>query len=238
MGFRLLIGCLLIAYAVPLTVLVLLIRQRAQLIIIAIAAAFVWLIQMLLCAGLWVAIPPLQDSLGFVVMVGVTAQETTRYLFFNYYAKGEMHIAATVSAADEFPLTDIYTAVAAGTGTGALHTLLHYGALLPQSLESGQIFTDKCSPLSLVVLSAWMALAYNCFHLCFMLIGFDAYRHRSTFKIAVLWLLHYCVSLLSLGSTVENGCTWVLPLEMLLVVAIGVYTIRMCNAPGYQSKLD
>jgi hypothetical protein len=74
--------------------------------------------------------------------------------------------------------TRLDSAIAAGVGWSGIHTTLRYGGLLAGSFGDGVLFNESCHWMSTFVHSACLALAFNVAHVAFMLLAFDAYRHR------------------------------------------------------------
>lgn len=79
------LGCVLVAYTVPVVVFILLVSPRQQLVIISIASAFFWLLSVLVAALLWFLITPAQSIYGLVIPGFVIVQELARYSFFKFY---------------------------------------------------------------------------------------------------------------------------------------------------------
>jgi hypothetical protein len=74
--------------------------------LIAIFSAFVWLLQLFATAGVWAAVPFLKTSPLLLVLVGVAAQEATRFGLFVGYCASERRFLKIGVTKDEFPLTD------------------------------------------------------------------------------------------------------------------------------------
>jgi len=134
MGLGLFAGCSLVGFCVPFAVFVLLVAWRAQLLIVAITSSFFWLVSMVFASLVWFVIPVLNQNNWLMVPFGVLCQEFARYFFFRCYAQAEGSFSVVGTNAISFPLTDFYSAVAAGLGYGSLHTIMIYGTIVFNSL--------------------------------------------------------------------------------------------------------
>ncbi|KAG7376528.1 hypothetical protein PHYPSEUDO_013212 [Phytophthora pseudosyringae] len=75
--------------------------DTAQLVILALSGAFVWLVAILVTATLWQIIPPLKMSLSDTVPVGVVVQEAFRILFFYLYTRTEQAVKRVTTSAHQ-----------------------------------------------------------------------------------------------------------------------------------------
>ncbi len=104
------VGCLLIAFGPLLVFFFRIVAQRAQLVIICITAAFVWLVSILVAATLWKIIRPLEDSARGTIPVSVLIQEIFRALLFYGYVKAEQSILKMSTNRIKLPLNDMSSA--------------------------------------------------------------------------------------------------------------------------------
>ena len=74
-------GCTFLAFGPPIAMFTLTIAQDPIRIIIMIAAAFFWLLSLLLSSTIWFAIVPLRQYLIFGVITSVLLQVNFIYLF-------------------------------------------------------------------------------------------------------------------------------------------------------------
>ena len=87
MGWLLLVGCVLVAYSLPLVLFVSTTALRPQLFVIATVAFFMWSVCFLLTTALWSALfsQQMQDEVWPLIMLAALLQEVTRLLFVKAY---------------------------------------------------------------------------------------------------------------------------------------------------------
>jgi len=238
MGAPLLAGCVLLAYSLPAAVFFLLIARRAQLVIVMLAAAFFWMMSFTFSSLIWSAIPPLQQSsYGWaLVPVSVLVLEAVRVVFVRLYFRSERSFSVVSINAIVFPLVDLYSAIAAGVGFGACHSIMLYGTIIAHAHGPGELLNDRCPSYNAFVAAACSALLYNVLHITLMILAFDAYRTMHPLKISALILLHAAAGAFSILSNVSNGCILSLPLLAATVaVSIGV-ALFITHSPYYRSS--
>lgn len=236
MGFTLFAGCTLVGFCVPFAVFMLLVAWRAQLLIVSITSSFFWLLSLVCASLVWFVIPVLNENNWLMVPFGVLCQEIARYCFFVCYAKAEGSFAVVGTNAISFPLTDLYSALAAGLGYGGLHTILIYGTIVFNSLGPGTFFADTCPDFSVFVLSAWLAFCFGILHMELMILAFDAYRRKSWPRIVFFIILHLATACMTIVNLDQSGCLIALPLIFGLVLVGAVMTIFVISRPNYRSK--
>lgn len=89
-----LFGCTFIAFGPPFALFVFSIANEPVRIIILIAAAFFWLLSLLLSSLLWFAVVPLRDVLAFGVVFSVLFQECFRYIIYRILRSTEQGLHA------------------------------------------------------------------------------------------------------------------------------------------------
>jgi len=229
-------GCVLVGYSVPIVVFLYLFARRAQLVIVSISASFFWLISTMVSSTIWYFVVPLQNVPWFIVPLGVFSQEAGRYIFFTFYAKAEASFSVISTNAIAFPMSDFYSATAAGLGFGVISSLLLDGSILAFSTGPGTIFSDTCPHFSTFVISAWNAFFMNIFHIFLMVIAFDGYRRRSPVIIAGVVLTHLAAGLLTLFYLRMDGCYYVLPSIAVIVCLTCAGMCWIVTRPTYRSK--
>jgi hypothetical protein len=130
MGFMLQWGCALIAFS-PSCVFFMF-RNRPQLYIISLAAAFAWLISMLGTGLFWSLVHISGENVWpLTIIVGVLMQEAARFAFIYCFRRTEVIIKNSVNYTYEMlPLNDLSTSLAAGIGFGTMHSLMMAGSLI------------------------------------------------------------------------------------------------------------
>ena len=110
--------------------------------------------------------------------------------FLNICSRSERSFSVVSINAIVFPLIDLYSAIAAGVGFGAIHTFMYYATIIAHSVGDGTLYSAHCPQISTFFSAAWMALFFNIMHIGWMVIAFDAYRRLNFFKVGLIFLLH------------------------------------------------
>jgi len=100
-------GCLLTAFSPIALLFLFVVAKRAQLVILAIAAAFFYLLALLIAASLWAIIPPLKESIHATIPLAVLLQELFRYVFFVVYLRSEQAVKKVTTKNTQLPLNDL-----------------------------------------------------------------------------------------------------------------------------------
>ena len=210
------VGHALVAFG-PLTALgALVVARRSHLSIIAVVAAFFWMLSGMVSAVLWVAVPGLKTEWFWVVPSGVLIQEGLRWLFFVCYRRAENAInlaldgnsdAAAEGATDKAaPLTDLSSSLSAGVGHGMMQAVIVFGSVLENGFGEGTYFTATCSSISLFTLLAFTTCFISIMQVAWMILAFDGYRHRSPVRVVGLVVLHMGSSLATVMNQRQDLC--------------------------------
>lgn len=207
-------GCLLTAFGPLVSLFFVVVSCRAQLVILAIAAAFAWLVSILVSSLFWIIIPPLKESISATVPLSVLIQELFRYGLFRAYVSGENAIKQVTTSDAQLPLNDFTSSLAAGVGFSLMQVTMMYGSVLASSLGGkGAVFTDACSDLPLIFVSGLHALAFGFMNVALMIMAFNAYRQGSVVNIALIVILHMAAALATLFNLNDDGCVYSIPLS-------------------------
>jgi hypothetical protein len=229
------IAYILVSFGPTFTFSVILLKNKPQLVLIAISAAFFWLISALIGAVFW-KILPLKDIHALTLAGLVLLAEIARYLLFKSYSILERKFSVTSTNIVIFPLSDLSSGLAAGIGFGAIQALIQYGAVLAQTLGAGALHSQYCPQLSLSLFYTWCALFVQIVQIGLMPIAFDAFRRKSLARICAVWAVHFASSLITLLNQIQGGC--VASISSLAGIAcISVLLAWKCiHAPDYRSK--
>jgi hypothetical protein len=192
------------------------IAPQPDLIILAILAAFAWLMVISCVAIVWLALVPLRDTMWLLVVYGVLAQEAGRYGTYRVYQRllrglDKVGLKPTIRAGGESVSSQLVAAVppaiACGVGVGLAQTVIMYGDFLLASLKPGTLYNPSCRALSEFALDAICSLAMLVLNVLLTLLGWTwAYplqpRGASrAARMAMVVGLHWLAS----GSTMLNG---------------------------------
>ncbi|DAZ95259.1 TPA: hypothetical protein N0F65_002371 [Lagenidium giganteum] len=206
-------GCILIAFGPLAAFFFVVVGQRAQLMILALSGAFVWMVSILVTSTLW-QIPALGESLEATLAVGIVLQEIARYVFFVLYTRTERAVQKVTTSTHQLPLNDLTSSIAGGVGFALMHSLMMYGSMIAASTGArGAAFSDSCPGVPLVFSTAFMTLALTVLDVALMVIAFDGYRKKSIPSIAFVIIVHLGVGLSALANKSDNGCTISIPIH-------------------------
>eukprot|EP01041_Mallomonas_annulata_P006957 gene6957-14124_t len=199
--------------------------QRPQLVIVALAGSFAFLLSILLTSIFW----NIQHAITknniwiLVTMFSTVSQIVCRLIFIYAYRMTERIIKqSSPDSAEIFPLNDISSSIASGVGFGAMHSLMMFGSVLAASNGSGDLFVDSCPDIPLILSTSLIALAFSALDCVLMCMMFMAEKLQYSKTIIVLaCLLHFTASCSTLANTNEHGCLVSLPL-VYTVVAVSI----------------
>nr|CCA22534.1 conserved hypothetical protein [Albugo laibachii Nc14] len=212
-NWPLLFGCILTAYGPIATLFFILIGKRAQLIIIALTSAFIWLISVLISATIWQIIPVLKSSAEATICVTILIQEIGRYTYFQLYSRGVVAIQKVTTTKHQLPLNDFTSSLASGVGYSLMHSLMVYGTVLGSSTGfRGAAFRDYCT-LPVVFTGAITSLALSISDVALMVMAFAGYRSRNWSIICMVLVLHLGIGLSALANFKSNGCVISIPIH-------------------------
>uniref|UniRef100_M4BYJ8 Uncharacterized protein n=1 Tax=Hyaloperonospora arabidopsidis (strain Emoy2) TaxID=559515 RepID=M4BYJ8_HYAAE len=198
-------GSILIGFGPLAALFFIVVAKRAQLVIIALSGAFLWLVAILVSATCWQLLPPLQTSLTATIVVAVVVQEAFRLLFFYLYTRTEAAVKRVTTAAHQLPLNDVTSALAGGVGFSLMHALLMFGSLVGSSTGArGAAFSISCESVPLVLSAAFSTLALTAMDVTLMIVAFEGYRKRSVLASATVFVIHMGVALSVSGQIAES----------------------------------
>eukprot|EP01064_Diplonema_japonicum_P021793 TRINITY_DN3135_c2_g2_i1.p1 TRINITY_DN3135_c2_g2~~TRINITY_DN3135_c2_g2_i1.p1 ORF type:complete len:330 (+),score=33.80 TRINITY_DN3135_c2_g2_i1:82-1071(+) len=190
------LGSGLIAWSPLAAVLFGVLSKHPQLVMVGMAASFVFVIASHFCATVWHILPPLQDSTVFHCLVGVAITEGFRYIVYRLYEKCEQAFGkrfGEVVYLTEFSV--IPAALAAGVGWAASQSLLSFGIIFAYHLDptvtepDATWYSDDCKSIPVLFFQSLQTLFYSICNMSWMVTAFAAYyslRFTSTSSPAPL----------------------------------------------------
>ena len=249
-AFTLRLGAALIVFSPSIAVVVLLLAKRAQLMILTILAAFVWLVAVLGAALLWRMMPEAaRTAWPLVATIGVLVQESGRMALVNLYRRTEKLLIAASAAGEEsatatavsgvavsFPLNDWSSSLAAGVGFGTMHAIIMFGSVLAASEGPATLYEDSCVGVPMLLLYAVLALAFLMLDIMLMCILFHADRRGDRLMQGFAILLHLAASFATLANQMEAGCAVSLPI-VVIVLLVAVLALMRTAPPVRTAEL-
>lgn len=211
------------------------VARRSHLSIIAVIAAFFWMLSGVLSAILWVAIPGLKTEWFWVVPSGVVIQEIVRWMFFVGYRRAENAISRaldktgdedTIEGRKNTPMNDLSSSISAGVGYGLMQGIILFGSVLENGFGNGTYFTPSCSSMSIFTLMAFTVCFVSIMQVCWMVLAFDGYRRSSAARVIPLFLFHLGSSLITVLNSQKGFCEIALGLQGVLMV-VSIYAARL-----------
>ncbi|GBG30301.1 Gamma-secretase subunit APH-1B [Hondaea fermentalgiana] len=246
MGFAQFLGVVIFSFGPAAALFFGVLARRAQLVLLAVSAAFMCVMSMVASGVLWYVIKPLQEEASGIIVIGVIFQELFRWALLALYLRADKHIFELIEHKKDHKklLNDFSSSVAMGSGFGIMSTVLLYGGVLEASLVDGDYFTAACPNISGFVVSSLLCLLYQVMHIALTIVTLDALRRSQretshptailTVRMLLVLVLHLLVSLLSvMNGDMDLGCKAGMSLQsfsVLLTVAVAVKTAR---APSY-----
>jgi len=231
-------GCVLVAYSVPFAFFCLLIARKPVLLVVCLISAGFCLGSLFVSSIIWRVIPSLQESkhAAATLVISTTLVELTRVAFLRIYARAERGFAAVSTNAIVFPMTDLYSGLAAGVGFGVTSTALIHGAVLASARGPGTHFSPECPEMSTIQLTAWYALCFNIMHICWMVISLDGLRIRGFYRIVFVVAAHLFAALSTMVSKRRSGCIGSLTLVGVTTLASVTAMAWVIRQPLYRSR--
>ncbi|KAH8267499.1 hypothetical protein KR018_009383 [Drosophila ironensis] len=219
-------GCTFIAFGPPFALFVFTIANDPVRIIILIAAAFFWLLSLLLSSMLWFAMVPLREVLAFGVVFSVLFQECFRYIIYRILRSTEQGLHAV---AEDTRVTDNkhILAYVSGLGFGIISGMFALVNVLADMSGPGTMGLKGGSELFFVT-SAAQALSIVLLHTFWSVIFFNAFDTNNYLHAAYVLGSHMLVSLLTLLNGSElYGVT--LPVNYGITILTGVLAFRVAG---------
>ena len=231
----LLLGCVLVAFSVPVVLFVATAARRAQLLVLTAVAALGWLAAFLVTTALWSLLPAesdesLRNATWPLLLLGSVLQEVARLLLLRAYTSYARSFSAVGLHALLFPLTDLYAAVSMGVGFAFAHSLVVYTPVLSYAGEWGALFTANsdvtCPTFSIFPLTAFTSCFFGILHIALMVTQLDNVRRGNAErrKLSTPLSLHLMAAVAVILSTqVRYGCLLSLALlASITAMAVGL----------------
>ncbi|XP_016924304.3 gamma-secretase subunit Aph-1 [Drosophila suzukii] len=218
-------GCTFIAFGPPFALFVFTIANDPVRIIILIAAAFFWLLSLLI-SSLWYAIIPLKDFIAFGVVFSVFFQEGFRYIIYRILRSTEQGLHAV---AEDTRVTDNkhILAYVSGLGFGIISGMFALVNVLADMSGPGTMGLKSGTELFFVT-SAAQALSIILLHTFWSVIFFNAFDTNNYLHIAYVVGSHLFVSLITLLNANELY-TATLLINYIVTIFTGVLAFRVAG---------
>ncbi|EDW64275.1 gamma-secretase subunit Aph-1 [Drosophila virilis] len=228
-----LFGCTFIAFGPPFALFVFSIANDPVRIIILIAAAFFWLLSLLLSSLLWFAVVPLRDVLAFGVVFSVLFQECFRYIIYRILRSTEQGLHAV---AEDTRITENkhILAYVSGLGFGIISGMFALVNVLADMSGPGTMGLKGGTDLFFMT-SAAQALSIILLHTFWSIIFFNAFDTNNYLHIGYVVVTHLFVSLLTLLNADALYWATLLP-NYIVTILTGVLAFKVAGGSGRSFK--
>ncbi|KAH8349264.1 hypothetical protein KR067_010048 [Drosophila pandora] len=226
-------GCTFIAFGPPFALFVFTISNDPVRIIILIAAAFFWLLSLLLSSLLWFAMIPLRDVLAFGVFFSVLFQECFRYIIYRILRSTEQGLHAV---AEDTRVTDNkhILAYVSGLGFGIISGMFALVNVLADMSGPGTMGLKSGTEIFFIT-SAAQALSIILLHTFWSVIFFNAFDTSNYLHLCYVVGSHLFVSLLTLLNASELYITTLL-INYIITTITGVLAFRVAGGTSRSFK--
>ncbi|KAH8341527.1 hypothetical protein KR059_009104 [Drosophila kikkawai] len=226
-------GCTFIAFGPPFSLFVFTIANDPVRIIILIAAAFFWLLSLLLSSLLWFAMIPLRDVLAFGVIFSVLFQECFRYIIYKILRSTEQGLHAV---AEDTRVTDNkhILAYVSGLGFGIISGMFALVNVLADMTGPGTMGLEGGTELFFIT-SAAQALSIILLHTFWSVIFFNAFDTNNYLHVGYVVGSHLFVSLITLLNASELY-TATLLINYAITIFTGVLAFRVAGGTSRSFK--
>ncbi|XP_020806016.1 gamma-secretase subunit Aph-1 [Drosophila serrata] len=226
-------GCTFIAFGPPFALFVFTIANDPVRIIILIAAAFFWLLSLLLSSLLWFAMIPLRDVLAFGVVFSVLFQECFRYIIYRILRSTEQGLHAV---AEDTRVTDNkhILAYVSGLGFGIISGMFALVNVLADMSGPGTMGLEGGTELFFVT-SAAQALSIILLHTFWSVIFFNAFDTNNYLHVGYVVGSHLFVSLITLLNASELYTTTLL-INYAITIFTGILAFRVAGGTSRSFK--
>ncbi|KAH8233965.1 hypothetical protein KR032_008397 [Drosophila birchii] len=226
-------GCTFIAFGPPFALFVFTIANDPVRIIILIAAAFFWLLSLLLSSLLWFAMIPLRDVLAFGVIFSVLFQECFRYIIYRILRSTEQGLHAV---AEDTRVTDNkhILAYVSGLGFGIISGMFALVNVLADMSGPGTMGLEGGTEIFFIT-SAAQALSIILLHTFWSVIFFNAFDTNNYLHVGYVVGSHLFVSLITLLNASELYTTTLL-INYAVTIFTGILAFRVAGGTSRSFK--
>lgn len=207
-------GCASLAFGPALAMFTFTIAHDPIRIIILIAAAFFWLVALLLSSVLWFAVVPLRSYLAFGMFFSVLFQECFRYVIYKILRKTEKGLQEVADSARVTENKHILAYVS-GLGFGIISGLFALVNILADAVGPATMGLMSGSDVFFLT-SAAQTLAMVLLHTFWGVIFFNAVDNAKVLHIVYVVASHLAVSSLTLLNKYEMYAASLIPSYVIL----------------------
>ncbi|XP_077285167.1 gamma-secretase subunit Aph-1 [Arctopsyche grandis] len=213
-----LVGCGLMAFGPAVCLFSMTVAQDPVRIIIMIAAAFCWLLSLLLSSILWFAVVPLRSYLAFGMFFSVLFQELFRYGVYRLLRRTENDLRQIADSQLIIENKHVFAYVS-GMGFGVISGAFAFVNVLADSVGPATVGLKSGSD-AFFITSALTTLCMILLHTFWSVIFFNALDEKNYLNVSWVVVTHLVVSGLTLLNRWHLYYASILPAYIILVITI------------------
>lgn len=234
------LGYALIALGPALSLFVTVIARKPFLVLTVLTSALLWLISLIVLAGIWRAFLPLGSSVwpyALLLITSVSFQEGLRLMFWKLYKKVEAildALAQRVSKPRLFLTDKMQIALAGGLGHGVGHAVFFCLSLLTPAFGPATFYVNSCKQMPFFLVAALISLGFLTIHTFSMVIAFNGYDEGKKVHQIFVPTVHLVTALLTLVNLMPGGCIAGVP----LILCSAAVTLLYCGKMVWKRIMD
>ncbi|VEN51876.1 unnamed protein product [Callosobruchus maculatus] len=210
-------GCTFLAFGPPFAMFIFTIASDPVRIIILIAAAFFWLLSLLLSSMLWFAVVPLRKELAFGLVFSVFCQEAFRYIIYKILRKAENGFKKISDDSATLIENKHILAYVSGLGFGIMSGAFSLVNVVADAVGPGTMGL-KAGNEMFFISSAAISLCFILLHTFWSVIFFNAWDNKNLVQVGYVVLSHLIASCLTLLNRYQNYYVCIIPLYLIVCV--------------------
>lgn len=220
-------GCTFLAFGPPFAMFVFTIAHCPVRIIILIAAAFFWLLSLLISSLLWFAVVPLRKDLVFGLIFSVIFQEIFRYIIYKILRKAESGLKKITDDSTTLIENKHILAYVSGLGFGIMSGAFSLVNVAADAVGPGTMGLKTGNEMFFLI-SAAISLCFILLHTFCGVIFFKACDEKNKLQIGLVVAVHMTSSLLTLLNRYKNYSACLVPLY-LIVATTGIFAFKIAG---------
>lgn len=210
-------GCTFLAFGPPFAMFVFTISHDPVRIIILIAAAFFWLVSLLLSSILWFIVVPLRKDLVFGLFFSVLFQEGFRYLIYKILRQAENGLKKVTDNGASLIENKNILAYVSGLGFGIMSGAFSLVNIVADAVGPGTMGLKSGNEMFFITSSA-ISLCFILLHTFWGVIFFKACDVNNWLQVGFVVTAHLVASLLTLLNRFEYYSACLVPLYTILLI--------------------
>ncbi|XP_076271356.1 gamma-secretase subunit Aph-1 [Rhynchophorus ferrugineus] len=220
-------GCAFLAFGPPFAMFLFTIVQDPVRIIILIAAAFFWLLSLLLSSLLWFAVLPLRKYLVFGAVFSVIFQESFRYIIYKILRKAENGLQKITDDSATLIDNKHILAYVSGLGFGIISGAFSLVNVLADAVGPATMGLKAGNEMFFLTSSA-TTLCFILLHTFWSVIFFNGFDTKNKLQIAYVLVTHLLATCLTLLNRYHIYSASLIPLYTIVFVT-AVYAFKVAG---------